>query len=87
MESRCFASIRESNLALLDLAGRRARVVGGGQGIGRATALALARAGAGVAVVDTEAERAEAVAAEVRDLGRPACALAADVTLADEAGN
>lgn len=53
--------------------------------MGRATALALARAGAGVAVIDVESERAEAVAAEVRDLGRPACALAADVTTADEA--
>ncbi len=72
-------------MALLDLAGRRALVVGGGQGIGRATALALARAGADVAVLDAEAERAEAVAKEVRDLGRPACALAADVTVAEEA--
>ena len=32
-------------MALLDLAGKHALVVGGGQGIGRATALALARAG------------------------------------------
>ncbi len=74
-------------MAIVDLAGRHALVVGGGQGIGRATALALARAGAGVAVIDVEAERAEAVAAEVRDLGQPACALAADVTAAEEAAS
>ena len=72
-------------MAILDLAGKRALVVGGGQGIGRATVLALARAGAGVAVIDAEAERAEAVAAEVRELGLPACAVAADVTAADQA--
>lgn len=72
-------------MALLDLAGKHALVVGGGQGIGRATALALARAGAGVAVIDAEAERGETVAAEVRELGRPACAFTADVTVADEA--
>jgi len=71
-------------VALLDLAGRRALVVGGGQGIGRATALALARAGAGVAVLDAERERAEAVAKKVRDLGQLGSALCADVTLAEE---
>ncbi len=53
--------------------------------MGRATALALARAGAGVAVIDAEAERAEAVAAEVRDLGHSACTISADVTAAEEA--
>ena len=69
----------------LDLAGKHALVVGGGQGMGRATALAQARAGADVAVIDAEPERAATVAAEVRDVGRAACALTADVTLADEA--
>ncbi|NRA02828.1 MAG: SDR family oxidoreductase [Myxococcales bacterium] len=72
-------------MALVDLAGKHALVIGGGQGIGRATVLALARAGAGVAVLDAETERAEAVATEVRGLGRPACALSADVTAAEEA--
>lgn len=72
-------------MALLDLTGKHALVVGGGQGIGRATALALAQAGSGVALIDTEIERADAVAKEVRDLGRPACAIAADVTIAEQA--
>jgi len=73
------------SVALLDLTGKHALVVGGGQGMGRASVLALASAGAGVAVIDAVAERAEAVAAEVCELGRPACALTADVTLAEEA--
>ncbi len=72
-------------MALLELAGRHALVIGGGQGIGRASALALAGAGAGVAVLDAEAERAETVATELRDFGRPVCALTADVTAPEEA--
>ena len=72
-------------VTLLDLSGKNALVVGGGQGIGRATALALARSGAGVAVLDAEAERAEGVAAELRDLGTRALPLSADVTVGEEA--
>lgn len=53
--------------------------------MGRATVLALARAGADVAVIDSEADRAKAVAEEVRGLDREACALVADVTLAEDA--
>lgn len=77
MEERC--------VGLLDLSGRRALVVGGGQGIGRASALALARAGAAVAVLDAEAERAERVAAEVEALGAVSRPLVADVTRDAEA--
>ena len=69
----------------LDLSGRSALVIGGGQGIGRATALALAEAGARVAVLDAEAERAEAVAAEVEALGAKAASIRADVTREAEA--
>ena len=64
----------------IDLAGRRALVTGGGQGIGRATAHALADAGASVVVNDVVADRADGVATEIRDTGREAGAAAFDVT-------
>ena len=63
----------------MDLAGQVAVVTGGGRGIGRATALALAGAGAGVCVCARTAEEIEAVADEVRRLGRPALAVPCDV--------
>ncbi|HEU4698123.1 MAG TPA: SDR family NAD(P)-dependent oxidoreductase [Gemmatimonadales bacterium] len=70
--------------AAVDLAGRAALVTGGSRGIGRATALLLARAGADVALTyRTRAAEAEAVAAEIRALGRRALALGGD--LADPA--
>ena len=56
-----------------------ALVTGAASGIGRATALALAKAGADVAVNDIS-PRVEAVAAEIRALGRRAWAYPVDVT-------
>ena len=70
-------------MSVLDLDGRGALIVGGGQGIGRATALLLARAGARLVVLDAERERADAVAAEIEALGSPSAALSADVTNPD----
>ncbi|HKA83536.1 MAG TPA: SDR family NAD(P)-dependent oxidoreductase [Acidimicrobiales bacterium] len=64
----------------IDLAGRRALVTGGGQGIGRATARALADAGGSVVVNDVVAERADAVAADIRGAGGEAGSAAFDVT-------
>jgi 3-oxoacyl-[acyl-carrier protein] reductase len=64
----------------IDLAGRRALVTGGGQGIGRATAVSLAAAGASAVVNDVVGDRAEAVAAEIRSGGGEAEAAAFDVT-------
>ena len=65
---------------LLGLSGRVALVTGGGNGIARATALQLASAGCDVAVVDIKHDDAERTAAEVRESGRRAVALEADVT-------
>lgn len=66
---------------LLDLKGQIAFVTGAGQGAGRAIALALAKHNAGgVAVNDYYSDRAETVADEIRSMGVPACAAAADVS-------
>lgn len=64
------------------LAGRAAIVTGGRRGIGRAIALALAEAGADVALGDRVVDdgELEAVAAEVKKLGRRSLAVQADIT-------
>jgi len=54
-------------------------ITGAGRGIGRAIALKLAKEGADVVVVSRTAANSEAVAAEVRALGRQAWAFAVDV--------
>lgn len=64
---------------LLDLQEQTAFVTGAGQGAGRGIALMLARHNARVAVNDYVLERAEAVAAEIRELGASAIAVQADV--------
>src|ERR1035441_7115277 len=68
------------NGSLFDLSGRVAAVTGGNRGIGRAMALGLARAGASVAVLARNAEQNQLVLAELKAIGKPALALALDVT-------
>ena len=67
----------------MDLDGKVALVTGGGRGIGRATALMLAENGADVAVLARSTDEIEAVAVEVRALGRRSIAIPCDVTAYD----
>lgn len=58
------------SLDLFDLAGKRALVTGGAQGLGRMIAEGLLRAGATVAITSRKAEVCEAAAAEMAAFGR-----------------
>ncbi|HZN10539.1 MAG TPA: 3-oxoacyl-[acyl-carrier-protein] reductase [Blastocatellia bacterium] len=69
---------------MFDLTGQIALVTGGSQGIGRATALVLARAGADVAVMARSLDKCEAVAEEIRGLGRRALAVRGDLAVPAE---
>lgn len=62
------------------LDGKVALVTGAGKGIGAGIAVALAQAGADVAVTARTKEDIEAVAKQVRELGRDAIAIPGDVT-------
>lgn len=59
---------------------RNAVVTGGGSGIGRAIGLRFAADGTNVAIIDVNSGGAEQTAAAIRDLGRGAIALEADVS-------
>ncbi len=62
-----------------DLSGKVALVTGASRGIGYAIALALANAGADVAVASRHEPESERVAGEIRNIGRRAVAVAADL--------
>jgi NAD(P)-dependent dehydrogenase (short-subunit alcohol dehydrogenase family) len=66
------------------LEGKSAVVTGAGRGIGKTIALTLAEAGADVAVVARSAGELEAVAGEVRLLGRRGLAVPTDITRAED---
>lgn len=70
----------KDHAALFSLKGRKAIVTGGSRGIGKALAEALVAQGADVAlVVRSSLERAEQLAAQLRDQGVDSFALVADV--------
>lgn len=64
---------------LFDLSGKVALVTGGSRGMGREMALAFAAHGADVIVASRKLDACEAVAAEIRALGRKALPVAANV--------
>jgi NAD(P)-dependent dehydrogenase (short-subunit alcohol dehydrogenase family) len=70
----------------LDAAGKVVVVTGGSKGLGRAMALGFAEAGADVVVASRKLEPCEAVADEVRALGRRALAQACHVGDWDQCG-
>jgi len=59
-------------------------ITGGGSGIGAATCRLFAREGGRVAVMDRDGERAQAVAADIRDAGGEAVAIQGDVAVAED---
>jgi NAD(P)-dependent dehydrogenase (short-subunit alcohol dehydrogenase family) len=61
------------------LTGKKALIIGGGQGMGECSALFLARAGCDVALVDLVAERADAVGEKIAALGRHAITIVGNV--------
>lgn len=63
----------------IDLTGKKALVTGASRGLGRAIALSLARAGADVVITyEKSADKAQAVADEIKALGRYGEAVQAD---------
>lgn len=68
----------------MSISGKVALITGAGRGIGRGIALRLANDGADIALVDINDDGSQAVADEVRALGRKATTFKADVTKRDE---
>ena len=64
-----------------DLTGKKALVTGAGRGIGKAVALGLARAGADIGLVARTESEINAVAGQVKEIGRQAVVAAADLTV------
>ena len=59
-------------------------ITGGANGIGKTLALGFAKRGSDVAIIDIHGDEAEAVAKEIRGMGRKSFAMQADVSVLDE---
>ncbi len=71
---------------MIDLTGKAAIVTGGSRGIGRAIALQLAKQGADIVVnFQSSAQAADEVVSLIKDMGREAIAVQADVRQMDDA--
>jgi 2-dehydro-3-deoxy-D-gluconate 5-dehydrogenase len=68
---------------MFDLTGKVAIVTGGAGGLGRPISIGLAKAGADVVVDDLEKANPQAVADEIKALGRKSLAVSYDVTSAE----
>lgn len=68
-----------TDASMFGLEGKKALIIGGGQGMGEASARFLARAGCDVALVDLVQERAARVADVVSELGRQGVTVVGDV--------
>ena len=66
------------------LDGKRLLLTGGAGALGKVIARTFAEAGADVAILDLDAAGAEAVAADLRTLGRKAAAVGVDLTVHDD---
>ena len=74
------------SLSSFSLAGKKALVVGARRNMGKGFALGLAEAGADVAVTDVNLEsgQLQAVADEIKKMGRKSLALKADISSQEE---
>lgn len=73
--------------SILDLSGQVAIVTGGSTGIGRSIAIELASAGADITICSRDMVHLEAVAPEIRALGRKCLTVPTDVRQADQVEN
>jgi len=69
---------------LFDMTGKVALVTGGSRGLGKAMALGFAAHGADLVIASRKLDACEAVAAEIRAMGRRAVAVAANVSRWDD---